>query len=125
MLGPIQLEFGYIFGQGNELTLGSTVPAPGDPPKFRQGAVAGMGLAAWSGNRLVPDSSQPSGFRQNETVLMQFKDLNEHDPAHPIGEFTVHMLDGTGVDDISMKEALRITMAGPQKGVYVFGHKVT
>lgn len=121
-LGPIQLDFGFIYAEGNELTVASTI---NDPPKYRGGSpVPCQTLVAFSGNRLLPDSSRVPPFRQIEVGLVQIKDISGGDIARPIAEFTWHGLDGSGVGDESMKEALRITCGGPGKGVYVFGQKV-
>ena len=89
MSDPIALPEGYVaFGREgkNEVDVVSTTPHPGDPPKLRQGAFYGRGLAIWSINRVRPTDGR------HEEVGYAIGKLDERYPESLlVGAIEVHL----------------------------------
>lgn len=103
-MNRIDLPWGYIELQNNEVTLASTVE---DPPKVRQASPAG-GLGALSFNRLRLDGGQ------DELVLIQGKQREDFraDGEHNLsGELSLHLRNhrAPGDEDAQMLRALIVT----------------
>lgn len=83
----IDMAYGYVILSGNEVRIGSTVPAPGDPPKLRLESIAGGSFGGVTFAKVREDGVP------EEMVLIQGKqdERVRDNPLDFSGELTVHV----------------------------------
>ncbi|MGE0463898.1 MAG: hypothetical protein AB7Q16_21235 [Vicinamibacterales bacterium] len=101
----IQMPWGRVELDTNEMSLLSTVP---DPPKLRVASIEGLSLGAVSAGRVRDDG------RQIEMALLQFKqdERTRNDPASTMCEATLHLNDGSGEHDGAMRRVFEFRHDG-------------